>query len=93
MICVKVNKKHVKYNNLYLNRNSRTRSSKLVKEFSCWYKNLAKLFAVKVLFKSGRRKSATTEGKSLDVGDMLEGDPNLSNRQISKQLVVTIEIV
>lgn len=72
------------FNNLYPNRNPITRStvSKLVKKFN-------QNGSVKDLSKSGRRKTASTENKSLDVCVMLEDDPHLSTRQISRELDIS----
>ncbi|KAJ8912778.1 hypothetical protein NQ315_002535 [Exocentrus adspersus] len=72
------------FNNLYPNRNPITRStvSKLLKKFN-------QTGAIKDLSKSGRIKTATTEDKSLDVCVMLEDDPHLSTRQISRELDIS----
>ncbi|KAJ8909418.1 hypothetical protein NQ315_013328 [Exocentrus adspersus] len=72
------------FNHLYPNRNPITRStvSKLLKKFN-------QNGAIKDLSKSGRIKTATTEDKSLDVCVMLEDDPHLSTRQISRELDIS----
>ena len=72
------------FNNLYPNRNPITRStlSKLMKKFN-------QTGAVKDLSKSGRRKTASSETKPLNVCIMLEDDPHLSTRQISREIDIS----